>query len=112
MTVQIEYYESEPLSAKLPEKVTCTIAETEPAVKGQTAANSFKPAVLDNGIRVTVPPFVNSGEGGRREHRDHGVCRAGVIAARPLTGGKPPIFPCLSRIRLDKRHDERWESSH
>ena len=62
MTVQIEYYESEPLSAKLPEKVTCVIAETEPAVKGQTAANSFKPAVLDNGIRVTIPPFVSEGE--------------------------------------------------
>ena len=62
MTVQIEYYESEPLSAKLPEKVTCAVAETEPSVKGQTAANSFKPAVLDNGIRITVPPFVNEGE--------------------------------------------------
>lgn len=62
MIVQIEYYDAEPLSAKLPEKVICTIAETEPAVKGQTAANSFKPAVLENGIRVTVPPFVNTGE--------------------------------------------------
>lgn len=62
MTAQIEYFEDEPLSAKLPEKVTCVVAETEPAVKGQTAAKSFKPAVLDNGIRVTIPPFVNEGE--------------------------------------------------
>ena len=62
MMVQIEYYEEEALSAKVPEKVTCAIAETEPAVKGQTAANSFKPATLDNGIRITVPPFVNEGE--------------------------------------------------
>ena len=62
MTITIEYYEEEALSATLPERVTCTIVETEPVVKGQTAANSFKPAVLDNGVRVMVPPFVGEGE--------------------------------------------------
>ena len=62
MMVKIEYYEEEALSAAVPEKVTCVIAETEPVVKGQTAANSFKPAVLDNGVRVMVPPFVGEGE--------------------------------------------------
>ncbi len=62
MTIQIEYHESEALSAALPQKVTCKIVETEPAVKGQTAANSFKPAVLDNGVRVMVPPFVGQDE--------------------------------------------------
>ena len=62
MTVQIEYYEEEALSCQLPEKVTCKIVETEPVVKGQTAANSFKPAVLDNGVRVMVPPFVGQEE--------------------------------------------------
>ncbi|MHA3916491.1 elongation factor P [Halovulum sp. GXIMD14793] len=62
MMVTIEYYESEALSAALPQKVTCKVAETEPAVKGQTAANSFKPAVLDNGVRVMVPPFVGQDE--------------------------------------------------
>ncbi|MEO1539890.1 MAG: elongation factor P [Pseudomonadota bacterium] len=62
MTVTIEYYEQEALNVTLPEKVTCTIEETEPAVKGQTAANSFKPATLDNGVRVMVPPFVGTGE--------------------------------------------------
>ncbi len=62
MTVQIEYYESEALNATLPEKVICTIEDTEPVVKGQTAANSFKPATLDNGVRVMVPPFVGTGE--------------------------------------------------
>jgi elongation factor P len=51
MTIQVEYYEDEALNAQLPDKVTCTVVETEPAVKGQTAANSFKPAVLDNGVR-------------------------------------------------------------
>ena len=62
MTIKIEYHQTEALSASLPQKVICTIVETEPAVKGQTAANSFKPAVLDNGVRVMVPPFVNQGE--------------------------------------------------
>ena len=62
MAVQIEYHESEALHATLPQKVTCKIVETEPVVKGQTAANSFKPAVLDNGLKVMVPPFVGQDE--------------------------------------------------
>ncbi len=62
MTVKIEYYESEALNATLPQKVICKIVETEPVVKGQTAANSFKPAVLDNGVKVMVPPFVGPDE--------------------------------------------------
>ncbi|MEM1276955.1 MAG: elongation factor P [Pseudomonadota bacterium] len=62
MTVQIEYYEEEALSVTLPEKVTCEIVETEPVVKGQTAANSFKPAILDNGVKIMVPPFIAQGE--------------------------------------------------
>ena len=62
MTVTIEYYGEEALNMALPQKVTCTVAETEPVVKGQTAANSFKPAILDNGVRITVPPFVGEGE--------------------------------------------------
>jgi len=61
MKVQIEYHEAEALSATLPEKVTCKVVETEPAIKGQTAANSFKPAVLDNGVRIMIPPFVDAG---------------------------------------------------
>lgn len=62
MTITIEYHESEALSATLPQKVTCKVVETEPVVKGQTAANSFKPAVLDNGVRVMIPPFVGQDE--------------------------------------------------
>jgi len=62
MTVTIEYYGEEALNMALPQKVTCTIVETEPVVKGQTAANSFKPAILDNGVRITVPPFVGQDE--------------------------------------------------
>ena len=62
MKIVVEYYGEEALSMQIPEKVTCEITETEPVVKGQTAANSFKPAILDNGVRVMVPPFVGQGE--------------------------------------------------
>jgi elongation factor P len=62
MTATVEYYGDEALNVSLPQKVICTIVETEPVVKGQTAANSFKPAILDNGVRVMVPPFVGTDE--------------------------------------------------
>lgn len=62
MTIVVEFHEDEALNASLPQKVTCKVVETEPVVKGQTAANSFKPAVLDNGVRVLVPPFVGQDE--------------------------------------------------
>ncbi|MFN4100489.1 MAG: elongation factor P [Pararhodobacter sp.] len=62
MKVTIEYYGDEALNVSLPQKVICKIVETEPVVKGQTAANSYKPAILDNGVRVMVPPFVGPDE--------------------------------------------------
>jgi elongation factor P len=62
MTIVVEFHESEALNATLPQKVTCKVVETEPVVKGQTAANSFKPAILDNGVKVMVPPFVGQEE--------------------------------------------------
>ncbi len=62
MTIAVEFFETEALNAALPQKVTCVVAETEPVVKGQTAAKSFKPATLDNGIKVMVPPFVGPDE--------------------------------------------------
>ncbi|AUH32933.1 elongation factor P [Paracoccus tegillarcae] len=62
MMATIEYYGEEALSVSIPQKVTCKVVETEPVVKGQTAANSYKPAILDNGVRVMIPPFVGEGE--------------------------------------------------
>ena len=62
MTVQIEYFEEEALSVQLPEKVKVKIEDTEPSVKGQTATGSFKPAKLENGIRIMVPQFLNTHE--------------------------------------------------
>lgn len=62
MTATVQYYGDEALSVALPQKVVCTVAETEPVLNGQTASKSFKPAVLDNGMRIMVPPFVGADE--------------------------------------------------
>ena len=62
MQIVVEFYDDEALNASLPGKVVCKIVETEPVVKGQTAANSFKPAILDNGVKVMVPPFISNDE--------------------------------------------------
>ena len=62
MTAQIQYYGDEALNVTLPQKVRCRVVETEPVQKGQTAANSFKPAILDNGVRLMIPPFIGPDE--------------------------------------------------
>ena len=61
MAVTIESYEESPISVGLPETVTMRIVEADAVVKGQTASSSFKPAVLENGVRVMVPPHIESG---------------------------------------------------
>lgn len=62
MNVTVEMHEGRALGISLPQHVTLAVAETEPVVKGQTAANSFKPATLENGAKIMVPPFVSEGE--------------------------------------------------
>ncbi len=62
MKVSIESYEGKPLGVTLPDQVTLQVVEADPVVKGQTAASSYKPAMLENGVRVLVPPFVVAGE--------------------------------------------------
>ena len=61
MTVLLEMYDERPISVQLPEQVEATIVEADAVVKGQTASSSYKPAVLDNGVRVMVPPHIASG---------------------------------------------------
>ncbi|WP_127142509.1 elongation factor P [Pelagibacterium montanilacus] len=62
MMVTVEMHNDTPLGVQLPSQVTLEVTETEPVVKGQTAANSFKPAILENGAKVMVPPFVAAGQ--------------------------------------------------
>jgi elongation factor P len=61
MTVNLSTYDGVAISMELPQRMTLEIAETEPAVKGQTASSSFKPAVLSNGIKTMVPPHIAPG---------------------------------------------------
>jgi elongation factor P len=61
MVVQAQMYEGKALSVTLPETVIMTIAEADPVVKGQTASSSYKPAILENGVRVMVPPHIGAG---------------------------------------------------
>jgi len=62
MEVKVESYEGKPLGISLPEHVTLEVVETEPTIKGQTASSSYKPAMMDNRVRVMVPPFITVGE--------------------------------------------------
>jgi elongation factor P len=62
MTVTLEMHEERPIGIKLPDQVVLQIVEADPVVKGQTAASSYKPARLENGLRVMVPPFITTGE--------------------------------------------------
>lgn len=61
MEVTISMHEGTPLSIEMPPKAVLEVVETEPTVKGQTAASSYKPALLSNGVRTMVPPFVTTG---------------------------------------------------
>ncbi len=61
MIVELCMYEGSPISVRLPDTVICTITEADPVVKGQTATSSFKPAILENGVKIMVPPHIESG---------------------------------------------------
>jgi len=60
LEVSINFYNEKPLTVELPNQVTCTIETTDVALKGQTVSSSYKPATLDNGINIQVPPFIES----------------------------------------------------
>ena len=62
MTVQVQMHQDRPIGIKLPEHVVLEVVEADAVLKGQTAASSYKPARLENGLRVLVPPFISAGE--------------------------------------------------
>ena len=62
MEVSVQFYEEKALSVDLPNTVELIIERTDAAIKGQTASSSYKPATLENGINIQVPPFINSGD--------------------------------------------------
>ncbi|MDA9615380.1 elongation factor P [Candidatus Pelagibacter sp.] len=62
LEVNISFYNEKPLTVELPNQVTCTIETTDVALKGQTVSSSYKPATLDNGVNIQVPPFIENGD--------------------------------------------------
>ena len=62
LEVNISFYNDKPLTVELPNQVTCKIKNTDVALKGQTVSSSYKPATLDNGMNIQVPPFIESGD--------------------------------------------------
>jgi elongation factor P len=61
MDVVMELWEERPISVQLPDTIEATIVEADAVVKGQTASSSYKPAILDNGVRIMVPPHIGAG---------------------------------------------------
>ena len=62
LEVSVNFYNDLPISVDLPKQVTCKIQTTDAALKGQTVSSSYKPAVLDNGLNIQVPPFIEAGD--------------------------------------------------
>jgi len=62
LEVSINFYNENPLSVELPNQITSKVKTTDVALKGQTVSSSYKPATLDNGINIQVPPFIESGD--------------------------------------------------
>ena len=62
LEVSISFYNEKPLTVDLPNQVTCKIDTTDVALKGQTVSSSYKPATLDNGVNIQVPPFIEGGD--------------------------------------------------
>jgi elongation factor P len=62
MKVTVKMHEERAIGIALPDQVTLLITEADPVVKGQSATSSYKPAVMENGVRVMVPPFIDAGE--------------------------------------------------
>ena len=62
LEVSISFYNENPISVEFPNQVTCKIKSTDVALKGQTVSSSYKPAILDNGLNIQVPPFIDSGD--------------------------------------------------
>ena len=62
LEVSVSFYNEKPISIDLPNQVNCKIESTDAALKGQTVSSSYKPAILDNGLSIQVPPFIEAGD--------------------------------------------------
>ena len=62
LEVSVSFYNENPISVELPNQVKCKIETTDAAIKGQTVSSSYKPAILNNGLSIQVPPFIEAGD--------------------------------------------------
>ena len=62
LEIIVSFYNENPLTIHLPNQITCKIETTDATLKGQTVSSSYKPATLDNGIKIQVPPFIENGD--------------------------------------------------
>ena len=62
LEVVISFYDEKPIQIELPNQIISEVKETEMAIKGQTVSSSYKPAILNNGLKIQVPPFINIGD--------------------------------------------------
>ena len=62
LEVVISFYDEKPIQIELPNQIISEVRETEIAIKGQTVSSSYKPAILDNELKIQVPPFINIGD--------------------------------------------------
>ena len=62
LKVSVSFYNENPINVELPNQVTCKIEQTDVALKGQTVSSSYKPAILNNGLNIQVPPFIETGD--------------------------------------------------
>ena len=62
LEVKVNFYNNSPILVELPNQVTCRIKDTDAALKGQTVSSSYKPAILENGLNIQVPPFIEAGD--------------------------------------------------
>ena len=60
LQVSVSFYNDNPISVQLPNQIKCKISSTDAALKGQTVSSSYKPAILDNGVKIQVPPFIET----------------------------------------------------
>ena len=97
---QVVFYDGKPLSLELPATVELKVVETEPSVKGATAAAQYKPATLETGLKITVPPFVGIGELIAVDTREEQIPEPGQVSVYSL----PPDRPAKAHAIPQRRY--------
>ncbi|KAF5735696.1 Elongation factor P (EF-P) family protein [Tripterygium wilfordii] len=109
MKVRLLLYDDRPLSGSIPKHVTCTVKETQPHVKGISATPRYKKALLDNGLTVQVPPYIENGESIVIKTEDDSFLSRALLEPGELRGKREirVAVQCEEEEELEPRGDER-----